>query len=508
MENKPYIGIIGCGDTGRTLVKRLVESWHLLILDKDEKMIKSLRKVYTPDQVTCFSGDATSYSFLRKTNIKKAYQVLICIKNDEISNEIIHILQDRLMIHNIISQITDITLAENLKKKGVVVVYAPHIMVNFMINQMPLGQNIATYVGKGEGEIMQIQLTKSSPLVGLPLKNLPPSKWIVGAIYRPPKKVGFLSEVSYIGRLQISKADKMIIPRGSTIPQVGDKLLLIGDAHILKSTVQYLKAGIPVFPKRHGEAVISFFLHKERDISAHRQYQWLINRMEPSEMYYFYNTKTGKKLADRICLPKSWSESSKDYKKSHYIRLPQIVELVSNIAEKKRIGLIIYKKPVNTLYAWIHKWFLIPFLIKSIRVHDTPIWMINGKQMIRSITLFAYADEGTLRAAELAIDASLKLNLTLKVVQVNPPAIIAGEAQLFRSKEIIQAIREISALYGVSMQEVVLEGNPVKETLRNVDRHELLVLSLPQKNHERFLIPNSPNLIYKKFSGSMLVLAT
>ena len=214
MENKPYIGIIGCGDIGRTLVERLIESWHLLILEKDEEIIKKLRNTYQPEQITCAAGDATSYSFLKKTDIKRAYQVLICIENDEISNEIIHILQERLMIHNIISQITDITLAEDLKKKGVVVVYAPHVMVNFMINQMPLGQNIATYVGKGEGEIMQIQLTKSSPLVGLPLSKLPPSKWIVGAIYRPKKKIGLISQVSYIGRLQVSKTDQLIIPPG------------------------------------------------------------------------------------------------------------------------------------------------------------------------------------------------------------------------------------------------------------------------------------------------------
>ena len=160
------------------------------------------------------------------------------------------------------------------------------------------------------------------------------------------------------------------------------------------------------------------------------------------------------------------------------------------------------------MYAWVHKLLLMPFLIQNIRVHDTPMWVINRNLNIKSITLFVYADEGTLRAAELAVDASLKLNLAIKAIQVNPPSIIAGRAQLVRSKEIMQAIREISALYGVSMEEVIYEGNPVKETLRNVSRQELLVLSLPEKNQEHFLIPSSPRLIYKKFSGSMLVLAT
>ena len=334
MDNKPYIGIIGCGQVGSTLIKRLLDSWHILVVDKSESVAKKLKSLYEPEQVTCFSGDATSYLFLKNTQIQQAYQILVCIENDKIVNEVIHILQERMMIRNIIAQTTNIVFAENLKKKGVTVAYTPNVIVNFLINQMSIGQNIATYVGKGEGEIMQIQLTKNSPLVGLPLNKIPLRKWIVGGIYRPKKKKD-TNALPYIGRLQVFKSDKLIIPRGSTIPQVGDKLLLIGDPNILKSTIQHLKAGTPLFPKRHGETVISLFLNKESNISAHKQYTWLINNMESSEMYYFYNSIKVETIVQKIHVLTEKSDINQQSKKSHYIRLNKISKLVSNIAQKK-----------------------------------------------------------------------------------------------------------------------------------------------------------------------------
>ena len=242
MQEKPFIAIIGCGQTGSILVRFLIESWHLLLIDKNEKIIRQLTKKYPSEQISAYTGDATSYSFLKKIQIKKAYQVLITLGSDETTNELVHILQERLYFHNIIAQVMDPTLAENLKKKGVSVVYPPETSANFMLNQMPIGQSIAAFVWKGEGEIMQIQITRSSPLANKPLKELPPTQWIIGAIYRAKEKFSLRRQPIYMDRLQISKDDDLIIPRGDTKPRVGDKLLLIGDPKIIKGYCLLLKS--------------------------------------------------------------------------------------------------------------------------------------------------------------------------------------------------------------------------------------------------------------------------
>ena len=63
-------------------------------------------------------------------------------------------------------------------------------------------------------------------------------------------------------------------------------------------------------------------------------------------------------------------------------------------------------------------------------------------------------------------------------------------------------------MYGVNIKEVTREGNPVIETLKQVKEDDLLVVSIPKENQEKFLIPNNAELIFKKCKGSMLVLAT
>ena len=508
MQDKPFIAIIGCGETGDILIRRLIESWYLLLIDKSERIIQRLKKQYGPNQISAHSGDATSYSFLKSLHIKRAYQVLITVGSDDVADDLINILQEKVHFHNIIAQVMDTTLAESLKKKGVMVVHPPETAANFMLNQMSIGQSIAAYVGKGEGEIMQIQITKSSPLVGRPLKELPPTQWIIGAIYRAKKIFTLHSQPTYMGRLQISKDDKLIIPRGNTRLAVGDKLLLIGDPNVLKSTAHYLKAGTPVFPTRHGEAVIALFLLKGKESDVCGEFSWLLKKMEPSDMYFFYNSKSSKELIEKISFPKNWVKQHKDHKTINYIPLSKVLDMISYIANKKRIGLVIYKKPKNKIVDLFHQIFLLNSIIKKLRELDTPLWVLKQHQKINSISLFVYTDEGTLRAAELAIDAALKLGLEIKAIQVNPPFVIAGEVQMLKNKTMMRSVREICALYGADIKEIICEGNPVIETLKQVKEDELLVISLPKENQEKFLIPNSARSIYKKFKGSMLILAT
>ncbi len=344
---KPIICIIGCGRTGLLLTKRLIHSWHLLVIDKDTQIIKNLKKEYKNKEITVAEGDATSYHVLKKILIKNIYQVLVSVGNDAVTNEIVHLLLDRFRINNIVVQVMDNMLANNLRKKGIGVVYPPETAINFIINQMKLGEATAVYVGKGEGEILQIQLTNSSPLIEKPLKELPPRRrWIIGGIYRPQKRpINYKSNLSYLAQLKILKNDKLIIPSGNTKPKAGDKLLLIGDPHILRSTAQYLKAGFPVFPTRHGNVVVSLLLVNEKDILSDIEYKWLLEEMEPSEMVFLYRNKSIRKLIEEIKFSSKWEKANKDQKTLFHANFKRIFSLLNKIVMQKRIGLVIYKQP-------------------------------------------------------------------------------------------------------------------------------------------------------------------
>ncbi|MDH5716673.1 MAG: NAD-binding protein [Spirochaetia bacterium] len=508
IEQKPTAVIIGCGRTGQLLIQKLKDSWQLVIIEKESAEIKKLKSKYSDTNIIFHEGDATSYIELKKAGVAKAYQILVTVDKDSVSNEILKILINRFKKTNIVCRISDSNTANQLRKKGVFVVTPYETMANMIINQMNLGEIVALNIGKGEGEIIQIELTKSSPLVGKPLRDLPPRPWLIGAIYRPKKKILFQAELPYFQKFQISKEDNLIIPSGSSVPKVGDKLILIGDPHILRSTAQYLKAGAPVFPIRHGSLIVNMFLSKHIKKEVLNEYYWLLNKMEPAKMRFLTTYSTTKDDINELQFPAQWDKkNNKDpFIEKKYLR--NIPNYFSNLLSQRRIGLVIYAEPDKFIQKIKHKYLLIPSLLKIFREAQTPLWIIRNYKEVKQVSLVVSSDEGALPAAELAVDAALKLNIKLRIVQVNPPSLIAGNVQLEKAKKMMHSVREIAALYGITVTENILIGNPVNEVLKVVDKEELLVVSLPKNSKAGVFIPNSAKLLMKKFPGSLLVLST
>ncbi|MDH5720505.1 MAG: TrkA family potassium uptake protein [Spirochaetia bacterium] len=508
IEKKPVVCLIGCGRTGGLLIDRLKDTWQLTVIDKNPLELKKLKAKYSDSDILFHEGDAVSYIELKKVDIEKAYQIIITVDKDAVSIEILKVLLNRFQKKNIICRLSDSNIAHQMRKKGVYVITPYETMANIIINQMNLGEVVALNIGKGEGEILQIELTKSSPIVGRVLRELPPKNWLIGAIYRPKKKLKYKTEMPYFQKFQISNEDELIIPSGDTVPKVGDKLILIGDPHILRSTAQYLKAGAPVFPVRHGELVVTFFHSKKIESEVFKEYMWLLENMEPARMLYFYNHDSISDFIKNIKLPKNWDDKTEARKEAYKIPLRKNLDYIKNLVKTERIGLIIYPEPSGWFEKRIHRYYLFSSLKKVLRKNSIPLWIIRNKAPIKKVTLMVAPHEGTLEAAELAIDAAMKFKLEFRAVQVNPPGLIAGNLQLESAKKMMQSVYEVAIMYGLSVQENVFTGNPVKEIIKWVSKDELLVLSLPKDSKSGVMIPNSAKLLAKKFPGSLLILAT
>lgn len=509
MPVKPVICLVGCGQTGDFLIQRLKNGWHLSVIEKDDQRLAELKTRYKEEpEIEFIEGDGSSAVVLERAEIHRAYQVLITVADDNASEEIAELLVNRFEKRNIIVRITDPEKAARLRNLGTFVVNPFETMSNFIINQINLGETIAFNIGKGEGEIVQIELTQTSPLAGKALKDLPPRPWIIGAIYRPRKRLKLDPALPYFRKLQISREDELIIPSGRSIPRVGDKIILIGDPHILRATAQYLKAGAPVFPIRHGENIIAMFLEDEKDRGAYKEFRWLLKRMEPCQMHFIYKDKGVREVIDRVEFPDSWHKQGYNRRDVQRLRLRSIPKFIRSHGMGRRIGLIIYREPKSTFTRLFHRIFLLSGLIKTVRELSTPVWIIRNRGNIHGVVLYVSAGEETLQAAELAIDAALKFHLPLKAVQVNPPGIIAGSVQLRNSQKMLQNVREVAALYGLTLHETVREGNPVYETIKLVQTDHLLVMAYSKDSGGGFLIPNTSRLLLKRFKGSVLTLAT
>lgn len=506
MADRPVIALIGAGNTGTFLIERLHLAWNLIVVDLEISKIERLKKKYSSN-IAFFQGDATSFLVLKKAEIETAYQVIVTVQDDEAASEIISLLSKRFNKKNIIVRIHNVELAANLKSEGINIVNPFETMANYIVNEINLGETIALNIGKGEGEIVQIELLNTSPIAGKKLKSLPPRKWIVGAIYRPRQRIVKKTEsANLFRRFKISVDDELIIPSGEVKLKVGDKLILIGDPHILRATAQYLKAGAPVFPQRHGSSIMIMFLDSSRNRKGFRQLLWMFHSMEPSNIKIVYHDNNQLDNIQRFRLPESWKKKGKHKKEIYQVRRRNIKGFIDREVRKERIGLVVYSEPEIVWKKLLHRYYLFPLFNKILRKKDTPIWIIRGNCRIRRVVLYVTSDEEIFSMAELAIDAAIKFNLPFYVIQVNTPGIITGVAQKKAAEERLYMIGEIAAMYGIKTEKIIKEGNPVSETLKALNREDLLVLIMKKSSIFSFLIPNVPQLLVARYPGSVLFL--
>jgi uncharacterized protein len=500
--------IIGGGGSGESLLRRLDDAFQSTVIEIREPRIKELKENFIGTNHNFIVGDGTSPIALESTSPREADNIIVLLPDDKSTSECIKILKEKFERRSIIARVQSSSVSAVLRSKGITVIRPAEMQAVTILNQLNLGETIALNIGKGEGEIIQLELTKSSPIIGRELRELPPRSWLIGAIYRPRKRLQLSPSIRSLKQLHISQEDELIIPSGKTKPQAGDKILLIGDPQILRATARYLKAGASVFPLRHGDTVFSLFLEKERDVAGFQEFCWLLSRMEPCHIEFIFSKQELEPLVKKIKVPDNWEASNRFSREEVKITKKGFPTYLREYQKTERIGMVIYRDPKSILKKVLHRLFFLRKLIPALREFQTPLWVIRGRNRIKQIVLFVTVDDGCLPAAEMAFDAADRMKLPMKLVQIYQPKLLTGEAARERMRNQLTAVRDTGHLYGIKCEEVILEGNPFRELRKHVTPAELLVFSYPRNSLGGFLIPNVAKFLLYFHRSSILCLPT
>ena len=500
--------IIGGGGSAESLLRRLDDAFQITVMEIRETRVKDLKDSFIETNHKFVVGDGTSPIALEETAPREADHIIVLLSDDKSTSECVKMLREKFERRSIIARVQSSSVSAVLRSKGIAVIRPAEMQAVTILNQLNLGETIALNIGKGEGEIIQLELTKSSPIIGRELRELPPRSWLIGAIYRPRKRLQLSPSIRSLKQLHISQEDELIIPSGKTKPQAGDKILLIGDPQILRATARYLKAGASVFPLRHGDTVFSLFLEKERDVAGFQEFCWLLSRMEPCHIEFIFANQELEKLVRKIKVPNNWESSSRFSRREIKVTKSSFPTYLTQYQKTERIGMVIYRDPKRLVKKILHRLFFLRKLIPALREFQTPLWVIRGRNRIRQIVLYVTVDDGCLPAAEMAFDAADRMKLPMKLVQVYQPKLLTGEAARERMINQLSAVRDTGHLYGIKCEEVILEGNPFRELRKNVTPSELLVFSFPRNSLGGFLIPNVARSLLYFHRSSILCLPT
>ena len=205
-EHLRNIIIIGAGQTGMSLATALdITRINAKIIDSDSDRCAYLSEKL--ERVIVINGDGTNKDLLQEENVQNA-DVVVALTGDEESNVLISLLAKGLGVKRTITRIGKLSYIPLVSAIGLSTVVSPRLSaVRAILQYIRKGKIISVAPLKGEhAEALEAEALETSGIVNRPLAEVKfPEGAIVGAIIR---------------------AEEAIIPRGDSIIQPKDRLII------------------------------------------------------------------------------------------------------------------------------------------------------------------------------------------------------------------------------------------------------------------------------------------
>lgn len=180
------------------------------------------------DRAMVLNGDALDQELLEEANVSHT-ETVVAVTNDDETNIIASLLAKRQGAQRSITLINKADYETLISTLGIDVVVSPrNITVSTILQHVRRGRIHSVHtLREGFGELIEAEALETSPLVGSPLKDVKlPSGVLVGAVVRE---------------------GEMITPRGSTVIQAHDRVVLFAAAEAVRKVEKLFAVQLEYF---------------------------------------------------------------------------------------------------------------------------------------------------------------------------------------------------------------------------------------------------------------------
>lgn len=477
MSKKPRILIAGAGGTGTELAKRLGGSWQVTLIDTDAATPARLpADLHGQDGFRFHQGDATSALVLRKAELEGIYGAVACTGSDEVNIEVLRLARGLFGIANLFALTYHPDWTERYRADGIDIVAQDHAGAAILESRLQQGQKVATNVGLGIGEILEVEVLPNSSVIGRRLSELNPKRWLVGAVYRN---------------------QRLIVPHGDTVLAPGDKVLIIGDTEILPSIATLIRSGESEFPLQYGSHLVGLCESGTSEVLDEVRYLIGSTRADRFEIVCCSGDDARLEELARMCkaagVPHEMSCTAADARSS----------LVEEAA-RRDVGVLVLAPE------------RLPFLsriglgrsrtARMIDVVNAPVLVSRGtfpyKRVLVAMAELPFHTAG----AQLAIDVARMVGADLRLGVVHQPEIVVGHEHREEMEQRRREVEKLAGLYRVHIDTEVMTGNPIRELLRACGDCDLLVM--PYRRGRRSFLTRPDvvlNLIHRARCSVMIM---
>ncbi|SMP05054.1 hypothetical protein SAMN06265339_0273 [Desulfurobacterium pacificum] len=460
--------IVGAGEVGRELIKRLQKEWSITVIDEDPEKLKKIINLLDSESLNrtvLLQGDGTSKLMLEKAGIKEANAFVACTGDDEVNLVACRIAKE-FDVPSIFAVSNSTEKDELYEKEGIDYVDKAVATASLLERQIESGIVSPSNIGLGKGEIIEVTVMPTSIIAGYPVGKFSSRRWKIVAIFR---------------------GDKLILPKPKTIVKPGDKVLIVGEPKILKYIAGLIRSGEPQFPLQFGVEEVVFLTEERTEVLKDALFLLEKTRLQKVSIYTCFKPST--------TLTESFKFEGKIIKTIKELKNCE-KEFLENLKEEN-FGLIVLEDKYKELPLFFGIKTL-PIIVADQTL--SPVMIARGTTPVEKILVPVSGSFSSFRALEAGIEMALmwKCELTALYVSVSE-----NNSKIQGLKE---RIAKFSNMYKVPIEFKVRIGNPVSEFAKESKNVNLAVIGARKGRKTNWFNPYPPyHMLHRAKCSSILI---
>jgi trk system potassium uptake protein TrkA len=221
--------IFGGGNIGQFLAQQITSlssGCTVKVIELDRARAETVAK--SLPNCVILNGDVLDTAMLDEASVGSA-ETVVAVTNDDETNILSALLAKRHGAKRVMALVNKTEYAPLMSTLGIDVVISPRaITVSNILHHVRRGRIHAVHsIHEGFGELIEADAMETSPLVGKPLKEIKlPSGVLLGAVVRQ---------------------GKVISPRGTTVVQSGDRVVLFAESDAVKKIEKMFSVRLEYF---------------------------------------------------------------------------------------------------------------------------------------------------------------------------------------------------------------------------------------------------------------------
>ena len=472
--------LIGARGPGRELLRRLSDVWEVVLIDDDPTALQAAEEVrdFTP-----VVGDGSSQVVLKRAGLDDAAALVAASFDDDRNLEAVRIAVDS-GVPRIAGVAHDVARLEDYRDLGVAAVSADALAARSVEVLIEPRRVLSTTFADGKAEAMEFRITPDAPVRGKRLRQLHADTWVIAAVLR---------------------GDELIIPRGTTRLEAGDRVTVVGSAADFPRIVKTFTSGESRFPLNFGRKV-AVALGGSEDLDGKVAEAIEVTRSTPAEGLVVVHEDLAEihDVGERDVLEKLLDEVDVRADGIEVTRRPVTNDLEAALLalpESESVGMLVTTlEPGTSLWARRR----ITSKVKRFAASGAPVLLARGRQPYAAVLVPARRTVAGEVAARAAIDIARTTSAALVGVSAVAPAFATGNEAVVDARESAAWLREEAAVQGVQVRRRVRRGNPVRVIDELAATASLLVMSLPSRGTS-FLRPGITGHTLARVSSSVLL---